>query len=227
MLRVCKVGRRENHVSTEVVPLNRSELARLAPNYEAMRQAIAVCERLDEIANLSDQAVAAQAYYRQTQDVENEMNASRIRVRAERQLGVILKRMAQNGERERHGGDRRSSSRGASLKLEDLKIPPDRASRAMQLAEIPEPEFEAALAEPSIAQPRRILEDRKPAVSITKTLNLWGRVRDLGAAITSGEVPPVEEWRANLQPFQLDELRRSIPLILDYLNHIHSELTND
>lgn len=95
----------------------------------------------------------------------------------------------------------------------------------MQLAEVPQEEFDAALAEPRIAQPRRILEERKPVAAITKTLNLWGRVRDLGAAIASGDVPPVEEWRADLQPFQLDELRRSIPLILEYLSHIHSELT--
>jgi hypothetical protein len=30
-------------VSTEIVPLNRSELARVDPDYEAMRTAIAVC----------------------------------------------------------------------------------------------------------------------------------------------------------------------------------------
>jgi hypothetical protein len=210
---------------SEVVPLNRSELARVAPNYEAMRNAIAVCVKVDEIARLSNQAMAAQAYFRQAQDVENEMQCSRWRVQAERKLGEILKKMAANGERDTgKGGDRKSQSRDATVKLEDLGIPRDRASRAMQLADVPDDEFEAALAEPRVAQPRRILEDRKPAAAITRTLNLWGRVRDLGAAIASGDVPPVEEWRENLQPFQLDELRRSIPLILEYLNHIHSEL---
>jgi hypothetical protein len=207
---------------SNLVPLKRSDLARVAPNYEAMRNAIAVCVKVDEIAKLSNQAMAAQAYFRQAQDVENEMQCSRWRVQAERKLGVILKRMADNGERD-PGGRGRIESRGAT-QLKDLGIPKDRASRAMQLADVPQDEFDAALAEPRIAQPRRILEERKPVAAITKTLNLWGRVRDLGAAIASGDVPPVEEWRADLQPFQLDELRRSIPLILEYLNHINGEL---
>ena len=40
--------------NTKMIPLPRSDLARMAPDYEAMRSAIAVCERLDEIANLTD-----------------------------------------------------------------------------------------------------------------------------------------------------------------------------
>lgn len=206
----------------EVVPLNRKELAKLAPNYEAMRNAIAVCERVDEIANLANQAVAAQAYFSQSQDIENEMHASRIRVRAERKLGELLRKMAETGQREKRGGDR-AKSRGATLV--ELGIPKDRASRAMQLADVPEEDFEAALEQPRVAQPRRILDDRKPITAeITRTLNLWGRVRDLGSAISSGDVPPLKQWRSNLQPFQLEELKRSIPVILKYLSHIHEEL---
>ena len=212
----------------QVAALPRAALARLAPNYEAMRQAIAVCEKLDEIADLADQAVAAQAYYRQSQDVENEIHASHIRLRAERKLGEILRKTADNGQRlGGRGGDRRSNNAAQLDRLSDFQIPADRASRAMQLAAVPELEFEAALAEPRVAQPRRLLDERKPQVPITQTLNLWGRVRDMGAAIANGEVPPVELWRINLQLFQVDELRRSIPLILDYLSRIQEEISHD
>jgi hypothetical protein len=66
------------------------------------------------------------------------MQASRIRARAERRLGEILKAMAEKGERKGgRGGDRKSSS-AARLDLESLKIPKDRASRAMQLADVPQ-----------------------------------------------------------------------------------------
>ena len=130
------------------------------------------CEHIDEIANLADQAVAAQAYYQQSQDVENEMHASRIRVRAERQLGVILKRMAQNGER-RGPGDP-DTSRGATS-LNGLGIPRDRASRAMQRADVPEEEFETALSRPGVAQPRRILDERKPATALPQQQRLLPR----------------------------------------------------
>jgi hypothetical protein len=214
---------------SNVVALRHSQLAQLAPNYEAMRHAIAVCEKVDEIAELADRAVAAQAYFRQSQDVENEIGASRVRVRAERKLGEILKRQAENGER--HDGRNAPNvlaSRDATPTLSDLGIPRDRASRAMQLAAVPEDEFEAALAEPKIAQPRRILDERKPElVPIKKTLNLWGRVRDLGTAITAGEVPSLDLWRTNLQPFQLEELRRSIPVVIEYLSVIQEELKRD
>jgi hypothetical protein len=64
--------------------------------------------------------------------------------RAERQLGVILKRMAANGERAKPG-NANQMSRGATS-LDNLGIPRDRASRAMQLADVPADEFEAALA---------------------------------------------------------------------------------
>jgi hypothetical protein len=131
--------------------------------------AIAICQSVDEIADLADQAVAAQAYFRQSQDLENEMHANRTRVRAERQLGVILRRMAENGERKIQGYAVKSRD---ATSLEELGIPKDRASRAMRLADVPEDQFEAALAEPRIAQPRRYWCGRL----IAATLLLYSRV---------------------------------------------------
>lgn len=208
----------------QVKPIDRRELAKLAPHYDSMRSAIERCTKVDELAKLANQAVAVQAYFRVSQDVENEIGASRIRVRAERKLGELLRRMAANGERTKAGDNQHRSSRRATTSLASLGIPRDRAARAMELFDVPENEFEAALAEPRTAQPRRILDERKGKAAITKTLNLWGRVRDLGDAISSGEVPPLEEWRTNLQPFQLAQLRRSIPVILEYLTRINKEL---
>jgi hypothetical protein len=47
-------------MSSEIVPLDRKELAALAPDYESMRTAIAKCKKVDEIAKLANRAVAAQ-----------------------------------------------------------------------------------------------------------------------------------------------------------------------
>jgi hypothetical protein len=198
-----------------------------------MRSAIAVCVKVDEIAKIADMAVAAQAYYRQSLDVENEMECSRMRVQAERQLGVVLKRMSANGERAKPGEPKsQQMSRGATSEttLADLGIPRDRASRAMQLADVPQEQFDAAVAAPAVIEPRRILkecrESTKPAplVPIDKTLSLWGKVRDLGLEIESGSVPPVELWRENLQPFQLDNFRRYVPQIIAYLSQVQGDL---
>jgi hypothetical protein len=152
------------------------------------------------------------------------MHLSRIRLRAERRLGQLLKITAENGERRLAEQGRPSeASRGGTPTLTDFGVPRDRASRAMQLANIPEEQFEAALAEPVVAGPREILEQLKPPkppelVPNTKTLLLWGRVRDFGEYIEAGEMPPIANWCHNLQPFQLDHLRRYIPLIIGYLS---------
>lgn len=205
---------------SQLVALDHNALAKVAPNYEAMRTAIARCEKVDEISKLANQAVAAQAYFRQSQDVENEMHASRIRVRAERRLGEILKLMTASGQRA-NKGRAAEMSRGATLP--EMGIPRDRASRAMQLADVPEDQFEAAIGGQKIAQPRKILADvrgpKKPAllVPINKTLALWGGVRDMGSAIESGAFPDIALWRENMQPFQVENLRHYIPLIIDYL----------
>jgi hypothetical protein len=66
-----------------------------------------------------------------------------LQTRAERRLGEILKRMAQGGERASANGSREAVSRGATRTLTDPGIPRDRASRAMQLAEVPQVQFDA------------------------------------------------------------------------------------
>jgi hypothetical protein len=200
-----------------------------------MRVAILKCKRVDECAHIGDVAVAAQAYYRVTLDIDNEIIASNIRVRAERRLGELLHKMKARGER--HNGRNAPNalkSRGATPTLADLGIDKHRASRAKQLADVDEDEFELALSGERVAQPRTILRATKkqpvavvepPAVPITHTLDLWGRVRDLGALLHDGKLPPLDKWRTNLQPFQLAHLRKYIPPLVDYLSAIYADLT--
>jgi hypothetical protein len=215
---------------TEIVALPRASLAAIAPDYEAMRQAIAKCEKVDEIAQLADVAVAAQAYYRQSRDVENEIGASRVRVRAERRLGEVLKRMREMGERRGPGNPQLSSD--ATIGLPELGITRDRASRAEALASVPEEEFEAAMTGQHVAQPSRIVRGHKngkdvtpkPPVPIEHTLDLWGAVRTFGQRLADEELPPLTLWRTNIQPFQIEELRRFIPPIIAYLAAIHEDI---
>jgi hypothetical protein len=215
----------------DVVALTRTELAQWAPTYEGMRQAIERCQSVDEIQHVTNAAVAAQAYFRQSMDVENEIGASRIRLRAERRLGELLHQMRGNGERDR--GGRRSDNESHGATLSDLGIPRDRASRAMQLADVPQAEFDAALGHDRVAQPRRILNEHRsptkavpdtPSVPIDDTLYLWGRVRDLGERLEAGRLPPLNLWRTNLQPFQLAHLRQHLPALIAYLSAIAEEI---
>lgn len=210
--------------------LDRARMAAVAPNYEAMRVAIERCTSVDEIRTIADKAVAVQAYYRQSLDVENEMNASRIRLRAERRLGDLLIAMKERGERAAVGRPGKSG-RGAPI-LSDLGIPPDRAKRAVQLARVPSAEFEAALAEDRVAQPRRVIElvrsesrqMREARERAGRSLDLWGRLRALGASLESGDAPDPADWAASLQPFQRTDLKRYVPLISTFLDRLGREL---
>ncbi len=61
--------------------------------YEAMCSAIAECHRVDEVKEIRDRAVAFQVYAKQALNVEAERQAAKVRVRAERRAGEMLKEM--------------------------------------------------------------------------------------------------------------------------------------
>jgi hypothetical protein len=63
-----------------------------------------------------------------------------IKIRAERRIGEML------GETIEHGGDRKSKSHDATLKLSDLGITKSDSSRCQAIAAIPEAAFEQHVA---------------------------------------------------------------------------------
>ena len=68
--------------------------------YDAMCLAIAECHRVDEVKEIRDRAVAFQVYAKQALNVEAERQAAKVRIRAERKAGELLKEMRRNGQRE-------------------------------------------------------------------------------------------------------------------------------
>lgn len=59
---------------------------------------------------------------------------TQIKVRAERKCGEMLRETAKKGERATRGGDRKSKSCDATLKLDKLNITRDQSSRWQKLA---------------------------------------------------------------------------------------------
>ena len=118
--------------------------ARLPSNYEAAKVALAECQNLDECKDWADKAAALASYARQAQDDELERRAQRIRARAVRRSGELLKQI--------------ETAQGARtdlkpLALEGQKFRADaareaglsakQARTAVGVANVPEADFEA------------------------------------------------------------------------------------
>ena len=215
---------------TQLIPASDSEARDLTPKMEDMRRAIAECVRVDEAREIRDKAQALRIYFRQQKDVYNEINAVKIRIRAERRVGQLLGEMSERGERDQgKGGDRRSPSQAATVKLADLGITRSEAKRAMDLAKVPEGQFEAALSgpAPSSASVRRAgnAEPQAQAVDVRPAVHTWGTIRAFARDIEAGKFLDPAGWTKNraIQKFQIQEIRAALPRIVDYLSRLATE----
>lgn len=118
--------------------------ARLPGNYEAAKQALAECQSLDECKDWSDKAAALASYAKQSQDDELEIRAKRIRARAVRRSGELLRQIeTQQGSRTdlklpAHEGERLSRSDAAM----QAGISPKQTRTAVNIANIPQDDFD-------------------------------------------------------------------------------------
>lgn len=118
--------------------------ARLPQTYEAARAALAECSAVDECKDWADKAAALASYARQSQDDQLEKMANRIRARATRRAGELLKQLEPNpGGRpsETSEGDRPSFYRTDAAR--DAGFSSHQAKQAVRVANVPDEDFEA------------------------------------------------------------------------------------
>ena len=123
--------------------------------YEAAKVALAEAKRVDEVCLIRNQSAAIAAAARMAKDKQLEIDASEIRIRAERRLGEMIQAqkdgegLATGGE---HGGrpkidGTRAEPSNATPTLADIGISKKLSSRSQAIASIPEDEFEEVLDE--------------------------------------------------------------------------------
>ncbi len=186
--------------------------------YDAMCKAIAECHRVDEVKEIRDRARAFEVYAKQALNLEAERKAAEVRIRAERKAGELLRDMKQNGQRHKQGGDRKSKSGSATLKVAELGVTRDQSSKWQQLAAIPAEEFEAELSKPGPAPSTeglinsRVLASHPVPRMDPDALRAWGQIKDFERAeprclldmdvadLVSGMTEPMREDVLRLAP---------------------------
>lgn len=117
---------------------------------EQANRLLAECKTVPEAKYYHDMAEAGRQFARMNHlGLEAVNNAAEFKLRTERRLGDLLKQMAENGERETRGGDRKSkqSPDASTLMLNDIGVSKNQSSRWQTMAEVPEEQFEKFVAE--------------------------------------------------------------------------------
>ena len=88
------------------------------------------------------------------------------------------------------------------------------------------------MTEETVAQPYRILHSIlhrddtlafRSVVPIEHSLDLYGSVRTFARRLEDKMLPPLGEWRSNMQPFQIADMRKFLPPMIAYLTAIQKE----
>jgi len=121
--------------------------------YEAAKHALAEAKSVDEVKKIHDVGAAMKAYAQQAQDKQLEIDACEIRIRAERRLGEMIRHqketvgLATGGQPYQHKPTGTHAEPVDRPTLADVGISKKLSSRSQAIANIPECDFEATLAE--------------------------------------------------------------------------------
>lgn len=204
------------------------EHARLPAAYEAARNAIAVCARIDECRDWANKAEALASYARQSNDHTLRRYCDRIQARAIQRCGELLEQIPRaNGANQNISGDaptkvftRFDAARNAGLSR-------DQAITSLRVARVPGEEFERAVeaAEPATvtelaergktARPQPIdhLAGRDPN-DFQQATNLIGMTE--GFVRRAAEIDFASAFRG-LAPHEITQVRNNIAGIRQWL----------
>lgn len=149
------------------------QAARLPETYENARVALAECQQVDECKDWADKAAALASYAKQAEDDQLERMAQRIRARAIRRAGELLKQIEpQQGQRrdlQPSVGDHTKSREDAAREAGMSKHQQVQATR---IANVPEREFEEQVESP---KPPTLSQLASQGIKPRQPVDLGGR----------------------------------------------------
>lgn len=134
--------------------------------YETARSALAEARSIDEVKDIHDKSEAMRAYGRMAKDTQLEMDASELRLRAERRLGMMIDAEKQAGRlkggRPKENGT--ESEPFIRVKLDEIGVDKKLSARSQKVAGIGQQAFEAV-----VANVRQRIADQGGRVSLDVT----------------------------------------------------------
>jgi len=120
--------------------------ATLPKKYEAAKVALLECNRIDECKEWGDKAQALASYAKQADDKEMEKTAQRIRARAVRRCGELLKEIEKgHGKNQNNGGGAPTKDLTRKEAATQAGLSKDQAVQSIRVANVSEEDFEAQL----------------------------------------------------------------------------------
>ena len=170
--------------------------------YEQARSALAEARSVDEVKDIRDKSEAMRAYARMANDTQLEADATELRLRAERRLGIMLTAAKEAGQLSRGQPPKNCTDEEqySRVKLDEVGIDRKLSSRSQKIGGIGEQAFEAMVesVRGRIASGDRISLD---VVAVDKKERRAERERDLAtkqAALPEkryGVIYADPEWR--------------------------------
>jgi hypothetical protein len=209
----------------EVIPLH-NHLAR----YDAMCTAISECYEVDEVKDIRDKAMAMERYAQQAMNTDAEVQARKIRLRAERRVGELTREMTTTqGRRSDSATSRHRSEKSKAEALTAAGITTEQASRWERLASVPDADFEAALADTSQKPSTTGLIRKTTIVDMPKVsadaLWIWGKVRAFDERNFSAKSTSV--IKGEMAFTMINDMVRILPSMIKWLKELNRSMNND
>lgn len=192
--------------------------------YDAMCRAIDEAYQIDEVKEIRDKAIAVEVYSRQAKNIEAERRACEIRLRAERKVGELRRQEEKNKGAATPPPERGNRFPTNAERRKELGISKKQDERWQKLAQVPQEEFEAALAAPGVPTTSSIIEkitEERSKPMDSAALWLWGRMKDFERnGILSDD--PGRVWGEMADHMRAD-MRRLLPRVCEWLTQLEEK----